>query len=78
MRPATSSASPMSAAMPDSGIGIASVFIIWRKRSRSSARSIVSGVVPSMRTPARARSAAIFSGVCPPNCTITPSGRSFS
>ena len=42
------------------------------KRSRSSAQSIKSGVVPMIGTPFASRSRASLSGVCPPNCTITP------
>ena len=42
--------------------------------SRSSASSIVSTLVPMIGTPALARARARFSGVWPPNCTITPSG----
>ena len=49
-----------------------------RSAPRSSARSIASTLVPSSGTPAAASPAASFSGVCPPNCTITPSGRSTS
>ena len=57
-------------AIPDSGIGISSLSIIARNRSRSSARSITDGAVP--RSSRRfSRSAARFSGVCPPNCAIT-------
>jgi len=48
------------------------------KRWRSSARSIASGEVPRIGTPASRSGTASFSGVCPPNCTITPSGRSRS
>jgi hypothetical protein len=43
-------------------------------RSRSSARSIASTEVPRMFTPAASSPAARFSGVWPPNCTITPRG----
>ena len=39
-------------AMPDSGMGISSFSIMARNRSRSSARSMVSGEVPRIRTPA--------------------------
>ena len=48
------------------------------KRSRSSARSIASGEVPRIGTPACSSGTASLSGVCPPNCTITPSGFSRS
>ena len=46
------------------------------KSARSSARSIASGVVPKIFTPAAASPFASFNGVCPPSCTITPRGRS--
>jgi hypothetical protein len=36
---------------------------------RSSARSIESGDVPRILTPALCSASASFSGVCPPNCT---------
>ena len=39
------------------------------KRCRSSARSMESGDVPRMETPASSSDSASFSGVCPPNCT---------
>ena len=45
---------------------------------RSSARSMASGVVPMIGTPAFFRASARFNGVCPPNWTITPQGLSFS
>ncbi len=48
------------------------------KRSRSSARSIESGDVPMIGTPASCSGTASLSGVCPPNWTITPSGFSRS
>ena len=41
-------------------------------------RMIASGGVPMMGTPACSRATASFSGVCPPNCTTTPKGFSFS
>ena len=47
--------------------------ICW-KRSRSSAMSIMSGEVPMIGTPFFSRSRASFSGVCPPNWTMTPHG----
>ena len=46
----------------------------WRKRSRSSARSIDSGEVPMMGTPAASSARARFRGVWPPNWTMTPMG----
>jgi len=44
------------------------------KRSRSSARSIASGLVPITGTPAASSARASFSGVWPPYCTMTPFG----
>ena len=43
------------------------------KRSRSSARSMESGEVPMIGTPACSSGTASLSGVWPPNCTMTPS-----
>src|SRR3712207_3800562 len=45
-----------------------------RNRARSSARSMASGLVPRIVTPARESERASFSGVCPPNCSTTPIG----
>ena len=45
------------------------------KRSRSSARSIDAGLVPSTGMPAASSVCASFSGVCPPSATITPGER---
>src|SRR5680860_218193 len=73
-----SSASSRLEAMPALGMGIFSLLIMPWNRSRSSARSIVSGDVPITRTPASSNCRAIFRGVWPPNWTITPSGSSFS
>ena len=42
------------------------------KRSRSSARSMASGEVPRIGTPASSSGRASLSGVWPPNCTMTP------
>ena len=50
-------------AMAESGWGIPSSRIIPRKRSRSSARSMASGEVPMILTPASASSAAMLRGV---------------
>jgi len=44
-------------------------------RSRSSARSMASGEVPRIGTPASSSGWASFSGVWPPNWTITPAAR---
>ncbi len=41
-------------------------------RWRSSARSMASGVVPRIGMPACDSALASFSGVWPPNCTMTP------
>ncbi len=40
--------------------------------------SVASGLVPRIFTPASCSGTDSRSGVCPPNCTTTPSGRSFS
>ena len=58
--------------MPFSGWRSFSFLSSLEKRSRSSARSMASGVVPRIGTPAFSSASASFSGVCPPNCTITP------
>jgi hypothetical protein len=50
-------------AMPEAGMGMPNFSIIFLKRSRSSAMSIVSGEVPMMRTPAWASCRAMFRGV---------------
>ena len=57
-----------------SGCNRSSFRIICWKRSRSSARSMASGLVPMMGTPWASRALASFSGVWPPNCTMTPMG----
>ncbi len=44
------------------------------KRSRSSARSMASGVVPRMGSPAFSSGTESRSGVWPPNWTMAPSG----
>ncbi len=49
--------------MPDSGWWMPSFLITCRNRSRSSARSIVSGLVPRILTPAFSRSLAMLRGV---------------
>ena len=51
-----------------------SFFTSCWKRSRSSAMSIESGEVPMIGAPAASSARASFSGVWPPNCTITPFG----
>ena len=69
---------------PDGGFGVRAVRLggclrprslssFW-KRSRSSAASIMSGEVPMIGTPFLPERARRLSGVCPPNCTITPTG----
>ena len=45
------------------------------KRSRSSARSMASGDVPRICTPASCSASARFSGVWPPNCTTHATSR---
>ena len=55
--------------------GICSSSSSLSKRLRSSARSIDSGEVPMMLTPAAFSGRARLSGVWPPNCTITPTRR---
>ena len=59
-----------------SGCLRSSFLTISLNRSRSSARSMASGEVPRMVTPSFHRLRARFSGVWPPNCTITPTGLS--
>ncbi len=39
---------------------------------------MASTLVPRIGTPSASSGSASFSGVCPPSCTITPSGRSRS
>ena len=56
-----------SLAIMDSGMGMPSLSMISRKRSRSSARSMISGEVPRMFTPAASSWLARLSGVWPPN-----------
>ena len=46
--------------------------------SLSSAKLMLSEEVPKIFTPASFSLLAIFKGVCPPNCTKTPSGFSKS
>ena len=65
-------------AVPCSGWRIPSSASSAPKRLRSSARSIASGEVPQIGTPAAARPRASLSGVWPPSWTITPSGFSRS
>ena len=61
-------------AMPLAGCFSPSRCRMFLNFSRSSASSIVSTLVPMIGTPALLSARARFSGVCPPNCTITPSG----
>ncbi|CFP60530.1 Uncharacterised protein [Bordetella pertussis] len=51
-----------------------SLFSSFWKRSRSSATSIDSGLVPMMDTPLASSARASFSGVWPPYWTIMPTG----
>ena len=65
----------MSCAVPPGGCGIPSrSHIVW-KLSRSSARSMDAGLVPSTGIPASSNECASFSGVWPPSDTITPAMR---
>ena len=64
--------------MPAAGYVMPSSSRMAAKRSRSSARSMASGLVPMMGTPASASAFASLSGVWPPNVTTTPSGFSTS
>ncbi len=57
-----------------SGVNIFSLSITLANSSLFSARLILSDDVPYILTPAEASWLAIFNGVCPPNCTNTPSG----
>ena len=78
MRSATSLASSSEMAVPLSGWGMPSSVRRALNRLRSSARSMASGLVPRMGTPARKSGSARRSGVCPPNWITTPVGRSSS
>ncbi len=60
--------------MPFSGWRSPSFSMSAAKRSRSSARSMASGVVPKMGTPSSWSGTASLSGVCPPYWTMSPSG----
>jgi hypothetical protein len=62
-------------AMPFFGCFRSSLFSSFWKRSRSSARSIMSGEVPRIGMPAFSSASASFSGVWPPNWTMTPCKR---
>jgi hypothetical protein len=74
----------MRRAIPNASSGLRAVpFCGWRSpslsmsaanRSRSSARSIASGVVPKIGTPSSWSGTASFSGVCPPYWTMSPFG----
>ncbi len=74
MRLATAKASSMLRAMPLAGCRSPSLSMRAENRSRSSARSMASGVVPRMGAPACSSGTASLSGVCPPYWTISPSG----
>ncbi|MNW07919.1 hypothetical protein D3C71_2046140 [compost metagenome] len=50
------------------------MFNSFWKRSRSSATSMDSGLVPMIGTPLASRARASFSGVWPPYWTIMPTG----
>ena len=55
--------------MPLAGCVISRLSSSAEKRLRSSARSIESGEVPRILTPASCSASASLSGVWPPNCT---------
>ena len=78
MRRATAQASSTLVAVPLAGEGMPRSSSSLPNSLRSSARSILAGSVPMMGTPRRLSGSARVSGVCPPNCTITPSGFSVS
>src|SRR3546814_7324953 len=58
--------------MPLAGCLSPSLLTSAANRSRSSARSIACGDVPRIGIPSASSARARLSGVCPPNCTITP------
>ena len=66
-------ASNCEAAMPNSGAVNSCSNKIFPNAPRSSAELIASGLVPRIVTPLDLSPAARPSGVCPPNCVITPS-----
>ena len=72
---ATRSAWAVSTAMPFAGCLIPSSVINSANRSRFSATSMESTLVPMIFTPAASNGLARLSGVCPPNWTMVPSGR---
>lgn len=73
IRSVTASACSVEVAMPFGGcFSLRSASRCWN-RSRSSARSMASGVVPRDRHAGGLQAAGEFQGVCPPNCTIRPS-----
>jgi len=74
MRSAISAASAKEVAVALSGWSRPSFSTTSRNSSRSSARAMLPGEVPMMGAPAASRRWARFSGVCPPNCTMTPFG----
>ena len=72
MRFAISTACSRPRAIPEGGCARPSSSMTFLNRSRSSASSMLCRPVPISGTPALASPCAKFSGVCPPNCTITP------
>ena len=78
MRSATAMASASFVAVPLGVCKSCSRSSMAEKSFRSSAISIERGEVPMIGTPASSSPFARFSGVCPPNCTITPHGFSWS
>src|ERR671921_1835615 len=73
---ATSLASSGVDAVPNLGCGMPRSARSLPNLERSSARSMASGEVPRIRTPASSSSCASFRGLWPPNCKMTPSGSS--
>ena len=69
MESATMRASSREVAVPLAGCVMSRLDSSAANRLRSSARSIESGEVPRMRTPAFCSARDSLSGVCPPNCT---------
>jgi hypothetical protein len=63
-----------STAVPFAGCISGSCSTRAANRFRFSAMSMLSTLVPMIGTPAVSSAFARFSGVCPPNWTITPSG----
>ena len=69
---ATATASSAEYAMPCLGAGRLPSASTRPNSPRSSARSMASGLVPTIGTPSSLSACASPSGVCPPSCTMTP------